>query len=224
MGSAARTVNLPLHGGKTYTPLCRHAQHFFSHSAAFTKYISKCRLFPYGLRNRARFLSRQRTAIPPWHLTVGRLFCWESPYCLRHYGLWSPCFAFAQYGLWSPCFAFAQYGLLVALFRFRSIRALGRPISLSLNTGSWSPYFAFAQYGLWSPYFAFAQYGLHLRLCARAGAIARIRLRPPPQTPPPRGGAQIPCRFRASRSNPQQRRALSKGSTLQSLHYYMVIS
>ena len=112
MGSAARTVNLPLHGGKTYTPLCRHAQHFFSHSAAFTKYISKCRLFPYGLRNRARFLSRQRTAIPPWHLTVGRLFCWESPYCLR------------QYGLWSPCFAFAQYGLLVALFRFRSIRAL----------------------------------------------------------------------------------------------------
>ena len=138
MGSAARTVNLPLHGGKTYTPLCRHAQHFFSHSAAFTKYISKCRLFPYGLRNRARFLSRQRTAIPPWHLTVGRLFCWESPYCLR------------QYGLWSPCFAFAQYGLLVALFRFRSIRALvallpagntgsGRPISLSLNTGSGRP-------------------------------------------------------------------------------------
>ena len=163
MGSAARTVNLPLHGGKTYTPLCRHAQHFFSHSAAFTKYISKCRLFPYGLRNRARFLSRQRTAIPPWHLTVGRLFCWESPYCLRQYGLWSPCFAFAQYGL-------------------------------------------------------------HLRLCARAGALARIRLRPPPQTPPPRGGAQIPCRFRASRSNPQQWRALSKGSTLQSLHYYMVIS
>ena len=65
----------------------------------------------------------------------------------------------------SPYFAFAQYGLLVALFRFRSIRALGRPISLSLNTGSWSPYFAFAQYGLW------------LRLCARAVALARIRLR-----------------------------------------------
>ena len=60
-----------------------------------------------------------------------------------------------------------QYGLLVALFRFRSIRALGRPISLSLNTGSWSPYFAFAQYGLW------------LRLCARAVALARIRLRWP---------------------------------------------
>ena len=36
----------------------------------------------------------------------------------------------------APYFAFAQYGLLVALFRFRSIRALGRPISLSLNTGS----------------------------------------------------------------------------------------
>ena len=212
MGSAARTVNLPLHGGKTYTPLCRHAQHFFSHSAAFTKYISKCRLFPYGLRNRARFLSRQRTAIPPWHLTVGRLFCWESPYCLRQYGLWSPCFAFAQYGLLVALFRFRSIRALVALFRFRSIRALGRPISLSLNTGSWSPYFAFAQYGL------------HLRLCARAGALARIRLRPPPQTPPPRGGAQIPCRFRASRSNPQQRRALSKGSTLQSLHYYMVIS
>ena len=40
-----------------------------------------------------------------------------------------------------------------------------RPISLSLNTGSGAPYFAFAQYGLW------------LRLCARAGALARIRLR-----------------------------------------------
>ena len=40
----------------------------------------------------------------------------------------------------SPYFAFAQYGLLVALFRFRSIRALGRPISLSLNTGSGSGY------------------------------------------------------------------------------------
>ena len=199
MGSAARTVNLPLHGGKTYTPLCRHAQHFFSHSAAFTKYISKCRLFPYGLRNRARFLSRQRTAIPPWHLTVGRLFCWESPYCLRQYGLWSPCFAFAQYGLLVALFRVRSIRALVALFRFRSIRALGRPISLSLNTGS--------------------IYGYVL-----GPALARIRLRPPPQTPPPRGGAQIPCRFRASRSNPQQRRALSKGSTLQSLHYYMVIS
>ncbi len=33
------------------------------------------------------------------------------------------------------------------------------------NKGSWSPYFAFAQYGLW------------LRLCARAVALARIRLR-----------------------------------------------
>ena len=100
----------------------------------------------------------------------------------------------------------------------------GRPISLSLNTGSGRPISLSLNTGSWSPYFAFAQYGLHLRLCARAGALARIRLRPPPQTPPPRGGAQIPCRFRASRSNPQQRRALSKGSTLQSLHYYMVIS
>ena len=100
----------------------------------------------------------------------------------------------------------------------------GRPISLSLNTGSGRPVSLSLNTGSWSPYFAFAQYGLHLRLCARAGALARIRLRPPPQTPPPRGGAQIPCRFRASRSNPQQRRALSKGSTLQSLHYYMVIS
>ena len=45
----------------------------------------------------------------------------------------------------SPYFAFAQYGLLVALFRFRSIRALGRPISLSLNTGSGSGYVL----GLW---------------------------------------------------------------------------
>ena len=111
MGSAARTVNLPLHGGKSYTPLCRHAQHFFSHSAAFTKYISKCRLFPYGLRNRARFLSRQRTAIPPWHITVGRLFCWESPYWLR------------QYGLLVALFRFRSIRALVALFRFRSIRA-----------------------------------------------------------------------------------------------------
>ena len=100
----------------------------------------------------------------------------------------------------------------------------GRPVSLSLNTGSGRPISLSLNTGSWSPYFAFAQYGLHLRLCARAGALARIRLRPPPQTPPPRGGAQIPCRFRASRSNPQQRRALSKGSTLQSLHYYMVIS
>ena len=100
----------------------------------------------------------------------------------------------------------------------------GRPVSLSLNTGSGRPISLSLNTGSWSPYFAFAQYGLHLRLCARAGALARIRLRPPPQPPPPRGGAQIPCRFRASRSNPQQRRALSKGSTLQSLHYYMVIS
>ena len=37
----------------------------------------------------------------------------------------------------------------VALFRYRSIRALCRPISLSLNTGSVSPYLArWAQYGL----------------------------------------------------------------------------
>ncbi len=111
MGSAARTVNLPLHGGETYTPLCRHAQHFFSHSAAFTKFISKCRLFPYVSPNRARFLSRLRTAIPYWRPTVGRLFCWESPYCLRQYGLWSP-YCLRQYGLWSPYLAFAQYGLL----------------------------------------------------------------------------------------------------------------
>ena len=33
-----------------------------------------------------------------------------------------------------------------------SIRALYRPISLSLNTGSLSPYFAIAQYGLWRGY------------------------------------------------------------------------
>ena len=111
MGSAARTVNLPLHGGETYTPLCKLAQHFFSHSAAFTKFISKCRLFPYVSPNRARFLSRLRTAIPPWRPTVGRLFCWESPYCLP------------------------AIRALVALLP-AAIRALGRPISLSLNTGS----------------------------------------------------------------------------------------
>ena len=52
----------------------------------------------------------------------------------------------------------------VALSRYRSIRALCRPISLSLNTGSVSPYLArWAQYGLW------------LRLCAHC--VARIRLR-----------------------------------------------
>ena len=47
-----------------------------------------------------------------------------------------------------------QYGLLVALFRFRSIRALGRPISLSLNTGSGSGYVL----GLW-PLRAYASAG-----------------------------------------------------------------
>ena len=53
----------------------------------------------------------------------------------------------------SPYFAFAQYGLLSRLFRIRSIRALVAPISHSLHTA------------------------LGLRLCARAGALARIRLR-----------------------------------------------
>ena len=122
MGSAARTVNLPLHGGETYTPLCKLAQHFFSHSAAFTKFISKCRLFPYVSPNRARFLSRLRTAIPPWRPTVGRLFCWESPYCLP------------------------AIRALVALLPAVNTGS-GRPIACG-NTGSWSPYLAFAQYGL----------------------------------------------------------------------------
>ena len=50
----------------------------------------------------------------------------------------------------------------------KPIRALCRPISLSLNTGSLSPYFAIAQYGLLSPYFAIAQYGLWVTLLPAA--------------------------------------------------------
>ena len=49
-----------------------------------------------------------------------------------------------------------------ALFRYRSIRALCRPISLSLNTGSLSPYFALrAQYGLLAT--AIARWAIRLR-------------------------------------------------------------
>ena len=48
----------------------------------------------------------------------------------------------------SPALAIAPYGLCVARFRYRSIRALCRPLSLSLHTGSVSPYFAIAPYGL----------------------------------------------------------------------------
>ena len=49
-----------------------------------------------------------------------------------------------------------------ALFRCRSIRALCRPISLSLNTGSLSPYFALrAQYGLLAT--AIARWAIRLR-------------------------------------------------------------
>ena len=49
-----------------------------------------------------------------------------------------------------------------ALFRYRSIRALCRPISLSLNTGSLSPYFAlWAQYGLLAT--AIARWAIRLR-------------------------------------------------------------
>ena len=73
----------------------------------------------------------------------------------------------------SPYFAFAQYGLLVALFRFRSIRAFGRPISLSLNTGSWSPYFAFAQYGLLVALFRFRSIrALAPAMCSGCGPCA----------------------------------------------------
>ena len=39
----------------------------------------------------------------------------------------------------SPYFAIAQYALFVALFRYRSIRALGRPLACG-NTGSGSGY------------------------------------------------------------------------------------
>ena len=42
--------------------------------------------------------------------------------------------------LLSPYFAIAQYGFSRALFRYRSIRAQSRPISLSLNTGSFGAY------------------------------------------------------------------------------------
>ena len=49
-----------------------------------------------------------------------------------------------------------------ALFRCRSIRALCRPISLSLNTGSLSPYLALrAQYGLLAT--AIARWAIRLR-------------------------------------------------------------
>ncbi len=51
----------------------------------------------------------------------------------------------ADTGSLSPYFAIAQYGLFVALFRYRSIRALCRPISLSLNTRSYRP---ISPYGL----------------------------------------------------------------------------
>ena len=71
-----------------------------------------------------------------------------------------------------------------------------RPISHSLNTGSGAPYFAFAQYGLRCALFRFRSIRAlapamcsgwcpcahtpprRPRLCARAGALARIRLRP----------------------------------------------
>ena len=51
-----------------------------------------------------------------------------------------------------------------ALFRYRSIRAQARPISLSLNTGSGAPY-------------CLRQYGLLLRLFRPLGSI-RLRGRP----------------------------------------------
>ena len=82
-----------------------------------------------------------------------------------------------------------QYGHVFALFRYRSIRALNRPISLPLNTGSGSPMcslrcahtarnaalsrplglntgskspYCLRNTGSKSPYFATAQYGLWL--------------------------------------------------------------
>ncbi len=67
----------------------------------------------------------------------------------------------AQYGLGTPYLALS--GSIRAFGRPISLTlntGLGRPISLTLNTGFWAPYFANAQYGLGAPYFANAQYGL----------------------------------------------------------------
>ena len=73
--------------------------------------------------------------------------CWGSPYCPT-----------GNTGSWSPYFAFAQYGLLVALFRFRSIRALAPAMCSGCGPCAHTP-------------------PRRPRLCARAGALARIRLR-----------------------------------------------
>ena len=66
-----------------------------------------------------------------------------------------------------------------ALFRYRSIRAQARPISLSLNTGSGAPYFAIAQYGL-------RRALLPAAIRAFATAISPVGLNTPPRSP---GGA-----------------------------------
>ena len=88
----------------------------------------------------------------------------------------------------SPALAIAPYGLCVARFRYRSIRALCRPISLSLHTGS-SYGYCLRQYASAVALLPRRQYAQLARLCARACALARIRrskLRPPPLHPRPR--------------------------------------
>ena len=83
----------------------------------------------------------------------------------------------------SPYFAIAPYGLCVALFRYRSIRALYRPISLSLHTGS-SYGYCLRQYASAVALLPRRQYAQLARLCARACALARIR-RSKPRPPSP---------------------------------------
>ena len=83
----------------------------------------------------------------------------------------------------SPYFAIAPYGLCVALFRYRSIRALCRPISLSLHTGS-SYGYCLRQYASAVALLPRRQYAQLARLCARACALARIR-RSKPRPPSP---------------------------------------
>ena len=86
----------------------------------------------------------------------------------------------------SPALAIAPYGLCVARSRYRSIRALCRPISLSLHTGS-SYGYCLRQYASAVALLPRRQYAQLARLCARACALARIRrskLPPPLHTRP----------------------------------------
>ena len=87
---------------------------------------------------------RPRTA--SFWLFCFRVFCRPISLSL-HTGFCRPISLSLNTGSFRAYFAIAQYGLLSRLFRYRSIRALFAPISLSLHTALW------------------------LRLCARAGAL-----------------------------------------------------